>query len=102
MVFDLVLKGFWIEKETPMFLQYSLCSNMIVPPPGFCPKMIVRLICPARNLRLKSQIISHQTFIMKKTFDNKTFNTATFEGGSEWLLFFYFKSHTYNYTKYGI
>ena len=33
---------------------YSLRPKMLVLPPGFLgPKMIVRFICPTRNLRLK-------------------------------------------------
>jgi hypothetical protein len=33
---------------------YSLCLKMTVLPPGyFCPNIIVRFTCPARNVRLK-------------------------------------------------
>ena len=70
---------------------------MIVLPPRFCcPKMIVRLICLAKNLRLKVK------YFRTKLSSSSSLSTLQLRGAfrSSWC-FYYFKSHTYNYLVNG-
>ena len=72
---------------------YSLRRKMIVRPPGlFVSQNDCLVYLPSQKCEAQSQIVSCQTYIIKKSF-----NTMTSGGISEQLLFFYFKSHTYNY-----
>ena len=71
---------------------YDNFSNEFFPPSqNDCLVYLLGQKCEAQ-----SKIFSRQTFIIKKSF-----NTVTAGGVLEQLLFFYFKSHTYNYSVNG-
>ena len=67
---------FYTNDKCYVLTYYSLRLKMIVLPPGifFCPKMIVRFICPTINLRLKVK------YFRAKLPSSRSLSTPQFRG----------------------